>query len=281
MQIRFIKAKSILNRSRLGGYTLNPYVGCPHGCVYCYNQHFLTQIRPRNEKWGDFLEIKLNAPEVLEKEITGRYKNLKDEVFFSTVSDPYNPLEKQHQLTRKCLEVLAKAQWPVQILTKSDLVLRDIEIFKKFRHSIEIGFSITTLDKRAQMIFEPAASLVEKRIEAMEKLKKAGLKTYAFIGPILPYFTNLKQIFEILKDKVNRIWFDTLNTSKENWQGLERVLKIHYPRFLPEYRKIFFSRPESGSRQRSGEKRKEYESQLREEIEFLAKFFKIPVKICF
>lgn len=269
MQIRFIKAKSILNRSRLGGYTLNPYVGCPHGCVYCYNQHFLTQIRPRNEKWGDFLEIKLNAPEILEKEITGKYKNQKDEVFFSTVSDPYNPLEKQHQLTRKCLEVLAKAQWPVQILTKSDLVLHDIEIFKKFRHSIEIGFSITTLNKRAQMIFEPGASLVEKRIEAMKKLKKAGLKTYAFIGPILPYFTNLKQIFEILKDKVNRIWFDTLNTSKENWQGLERALKLHYPRFLSEYRQIFF------------EKRKEYETQLREEIEFLAKYFKIPVKICF
>ncbi len=269
MEIRFVQAKSILNRSRLGGHTLNPYLGCPHGCVYCYNQHFLAKIRPQNEKWGDFLEIKLNAPEILEKEITGKYKNQKEEVFFSTVTDSYNPLEKQHQLTRRCLEVLARYQWPVQILTKSDLVLRDLEIFKKFRQRIEIGFTITILDPRAQMIFEPSASPIKKRIEALKKLKKAGLKTYAFIGPILPYFTNLKQIFEILKDKVDKIWFDTLNTRKENWQGLEKALKLHYPRFLPEYKKIFFK------------KRKEYKNQLREEIEFLAKHFKIPIKICF
>jgi len=269
MQIRFVKAKSILNHSKLGGYTLNPYLGCPHNCVYCYNQHFLSKIRPGKEKWGDFLEIKLNAPEILEKEITGRYKNQQEEVFLSTVTDPYNPLEKQHQLTRRCLEILAKYQWPVQILTKSDLVLQDLDVFKKFRHRIEIGFTITILDPSVQMIFEPGAGPIGKRIEALKKLKKAGFKTYAFVGPILPHFTNLKQIFEVLKDKTDKIWFDTLNTRKENWQGLERALKLHYPRFLSEYKKIFF------------EKRKEYEIQLREEIEFWAKNFRISLKICF
>lgn len=268
MKIIFLQVKSILNKSKLGGYTLNPYVGCPHGCVYCYNQHFIKTIG-KEEKWGEFLEIKLNAPEILEKEINGKYQKQKDVVFFSTITDPYNPLEKQYQLTQRCLKILIHYQWPVQILTKSDLVLRDLEIFKKFRQHLEIGFTITTLDHRAQMIFEPGASSIEKRIEALKKLKKAGLKTYAFIGPILPHFTHLKQIFEVLKDKVNLLWFDTLNTNKENWQGLEKVLKIHYPRFLPEYKTIFFL------------KRKEYENQLREEIEFLAKYFKIPIKICF
>ncbi len=266
MQIRFIKAKSILNRSKLGGYTLNPYLGCLHGCVYCYNHHFIKAIGYQ-EKWGNFLEIKFNAPEILEKEI--RSGKLKDEVFLSTITDPYNPLEKIHQLTRKCLEILLKYQWSVSILTKSDLILRDLDLFKKFKYRIEIGFTITTLNPVAQKILEPAASLVERRIDALKKIKKLGLKTYVFIGPILPLFTNLKQIFEVLKDKTDKIWFDTLNTKKENWQGLERVLKIHYPRFLPEYRKIFF------------EKRREYEDQLREEIEFLANFYKIPVKICF
>ena len=268
VKVNFIQVKSILNKSKFGGYTLNPYIGCPHGCVYCYNQHFISKIRP-NEKWGDFLEVKLNAPEILEKEISGKYAKQKDEVFFSTITDPYNPLEKQHQLTRQCLEVLFRNKWPVEILTKSDLILRDLNLFKQFRNQIKIGLTITTLDWRAQQIFEPGASLVEKRIEALKKLKKVSLKTYAFIGPILPYFTNLKQIFEVLKDKVDKIWFDTLNTKKENWQGLERVLKLHYPRFLPEYKKIFF------------QNRQEYENQLKEEIDFLAKYFKIPVKICF
>ncbi len=265
MKIRFIKAKSILTRSKFGGYTLNPYIGCLHGCVYCYNQHFIKKIG-REEKWGNFLEIKLNAPEVLEKEITEKEK---EEVFFSTITDPYNPLEKQYQITRECLKILAKYQWPVSILTKSDLVLKDLDIFKKFYSFIKIGFTITTLNKRSQMILEPGASSIEKRIEALKKLKKAGLSTYAFIGPILPYFTNLKQIFGILKNKVDRIWFDTLNTKKENWQGLEKALKLHFPKILSEYKKIFF------------ENRRKYENQLKEEIEFLGKYFKIPVKITF
>ncbi|MFN3301857.1 MAG: radical SAM protein [Patescibacteria group bacterium] len=268
MEIRFIKAKSILNRSKINGYTINPYVGCFHGCVYCYNQHFIKAIG-REEKWGSFLEIKLNAPEILEKEINQKFRNKKNKVFFSTITDPYNPLEKQYQLTRKCLEILASSQWSVSILTKSDLILRDLDIFKKFHSRIEIGFTITTLDKRAQMILEPGASLVEKRIEALRKLKKAGIRTYAFIGPVLPFFTNLKQIFRVLKDKVMEIWFDTLNTKKENWQGLEKTLKLYYPRFFPQYKKIFFFN------------RKEYEVNLRKEIEFLAEYFKIPVQILF
>ncbi|MCX7778640.1 MAG: radical SAM protein [Patescibacteria group bacterium] len=268
MQIRFRQAKSILNRSKLGGYTLNPYLGCPHGCVYCYNQHFLKTIG-RQEKWGEFLEIKLNAPEVLEREILGKYRNLKDDVFFSTITDPYNPLERQYQLTRHCLEVLLKNEWSAEILTKSDLILRDLDLMKRFRHRLKIGFTIITLDQRAGMILEPGAPSLERRMDALKKIKKVGLKTYVFVGPILPHFTNLKQLFEILKDKVDQIWFDTLNTKKENWQGLEKTLKIHYPSLLNDYKKIFFAN------------RKDYENQLREEIKFLAKYFETPIKICF
>jgi DNA repair photolyase len=268
MQLKLVKVKSILNHSKLGGYTLNPYVGCSHGCVYCYNQHFI-KIIGREERWGDFLEIKLNGPEILEKEITGKYKNLKNEVFFSTITDPYNFLEKQYQLTRQCLEILARYQWPVQILTKSDLVLKDLDIFKKFSDQIKIGFTITTLNLKAQMIIEPGASLVEKRFQALEKLKKIGIKTYAFVGPVLPYFTDLNKIFEVLKNKVDEIWFDTLNTKKENWLGLEKALKLNFPQFLPEYKRIFF------------QGRKNYEDQLKKRIKYLAKNSGMSIKICF
>lgn len=268
MNINFIQAKLILNKSKLGGYTLNPYTGCPHGCVYCYNQHFIKIIKPE-ECWGKFLEIKINAPELLEKEITSKYAKHKDRVFFSTITDPYNPFEKQHQLTRRCLEILAKHKWPVDILTKSELVLRDLDIFKQFGKKISVGFTITVINPQFAMLLEPGTSMPAGRINALKILKKANIETYAFIGPILPYFTNLKQIFETLQTNVDHILLDTLNTKKENWQGLTRVLKQYYPRLLPKYHQIFFKN------------RKGYETQLREEIEFLAKSYRIPIKICF
>jgi len=268
MKTSFIQAKSILNKSNIGGYTLNPYTGCSHGCVYCYNQHFIKIIKPK-EKWGQFLEIKINAPELLEKEIAGKYKNKKDRVFFSTITDPYNPFEKQHQLTRRCLEVLSKHKWSVDILTKSDLILRDLDIFKQFNKKISIGFTITTINPYFALFLEPDASMPEKRIEALKILKKTGIKTYVFIGPILPYFTNLKEIFEILQNNADYLLLDTFNTKKENWQGLEKILKRHYPSLIKEYQeKLCLNRSE-------------YEQELKEKINILSQTYKIPVKILF
>lgn len=268
MKISFIQTKSILNKSKLGGYTLNPYNGCSHGCVYCYNQHFIKLMKP-DEKWGDFLEIKINAPELLEKEITGKYKNKKDRVFFSTITDPYNPFEKQHQITRRCLEVLAKHKWSVDILTKSDLVLRDLDLFKQFDKSISVGFTITTTNKSFQFLLEPGASLVEQRINALKQLKTAGIKTHVFIAPILPYFTNLRQILNEVAPYVDEMLFDSLNTNKENWQGLFNVLKVHYPSLINEYQDKLFKN------------RLKYEKELKKEIELLAKEHKVTVKIFF
>lgn len=268
MKVSFVQAKSILNKSKLGSYTLNPYTGCSHGCVYCYNQHFIKIIKPE-EKWGNFIEIKINAPELLEKELLGKYKNKKDRVFFSTITDPYNPLEKQHQITKRCLEILAKYKWSVDILTKSDLVLRDLEIFKQFNKKISVGFTITTINHQFAMLLEPGASMPDKRIEALKILKEANIETYVFIGPILPYFTNLKQIFEILEGKINHMLIDTLNTKGENWRGLEQILKNHYPQLLKEYREKLF------------ENRQKYEQETKKELNLLSQTYKIPVKILF
>lgn len=268
MKISFVQTKSILNKSKLGGYTLNPYTGCPHDCVYCYNQHFIKIIKPE-ECWGKFLEIKINAPELLEKEITDKYKNKKDRIFFSTITDPYNPFEKQHQLTRRCLEILAKHKWSVDVLTKSDLVLRDLDVFKQFDKKISIGFTITTLNPKFAMLLEPGASIPEKRIEALTTLKSSGIETYVFIGPVLPYFTNLKQIFGALQDKVDHLLIDTLNIKGENWRGVDKTLKDHYPQLLKEYReKLFENRPK-------------YEKELKKEVVLLSQIYKIPAKILF
>ncbi|MGC9048776.1 MAG: SPL family radical SAM protein [Patescibacteria group bacterium] len=266
MKVKFIQAKSILNRSKINdGYTLNPYVGCPHGCVYCYNQDFLSHIRPLSEKWGQFLEVKINAPEILGKELQ---RKPKDWVFLSTITDPYNPYEQKYQITRRCLELLLRHQWPVSILTKSILILRDLDLFKKFSE-IEIGFTITTLDNKTAKILEPKTSSPLLRIRALEKLNQAGVSTYIFVAPILFELTNLKEIFKISRNKVNEIWFDTLNTKSANWQGLVEILKNHFPKLLFRYQKIF------------QKQRFEYEMRLKKEIKLLSQQFKIPCKIYF
>lgn len=276
MKIRLIQAKSVLNRSKIGdGYTLNPYVGCPHGCIYCYNQHFIGRLRP-DEKWGQFLDVKINAPEILAKEIL---KKPKMPVFLSTVTDPYQSLEQKYRITNKCLKILIKNQWPISILTKSNLVLRDLNLFKEFSINsgnnqsqsglIEIGFTLTTLDDRMAKIIEPRASLPSERLKALSILKQTGLKTYAFIGPVLPGLTDLSVLFLELKEKVNEIWLDTLNTNLLNWQGIKRTLQKYWPKLLLIYEDNFFKN------------RKNYENQLRKECLDLSQKYQIPIRLCF
>ena len=265
MKIKIIKAKSILNKSKLsGGYTLNPYVGCSHGCAYCYNQEFIQRLRP-NQKWGQFLDIKVNAPEILKKEVQKRPKNW---VFFSTITDPYNHFEKKYQITRSCLEILLKYQWPISILTKSDLILRDIDLLKKFKEK-EIGFTLTSLSPKIAKILESKTSLPAERITALEKIHQAGIPTYAFIGPILPYLTDLSAIFKTLKGKADEIWLDSLNTRGANWQNLKHVLKENWPELAPKYENIFFKNKQA------------YESKLEQQVRKLSQEFKISIKICF
>ncbi len=181
MEIREVRAKTILTASRITDYCINPYMGCGFGCAYCYAQLIIRKFHP-NEKWGSYVDVKINAPELLEKEITRSKKGV---VMLSSVTDPYQPLEGKYELTRKCLEILLKHDFPVTILTKSPLVTRDISILKKFR-GCTVGVTITTNDDKTKNIFEPFTPPFADRIEALKRLHESGLKTYAFIGPMLP-----------------------------------------------------------------------------------------------
>ena len=124
-------------------------------------------------------------------------------VFLSTVTDPFNPLETKYQLTRRCLEVLLRSQWQVTILTKSNLILRTIDLLKQFK-KIEVGFTLTTLDDQMARLIEPEASLPSDRIKALAELHQAGISTYAFIAPVLPQLTDLEAIFKNLQGKPRR-----------------------------------------------------------------------------
>ena len=208
MIVREILAKSILSKSQVYDYVVNPYVGCSHSCRYCYAA-FMKRFTGHREPWGEFVDVKINAPELLAGEIR---KKRVGRVWVSGVCDPYQAAEKKYRLTRRCLEVLLENQWPVTIQTKSSLVLRDIEILGRF-NDIEVGFSITTADEKIRKLFEPGASPIKERIHALDVLHSRGIRTFAMIAPILPKSEGL---IGRLPGKVDHILIDRLNYSYAN-----------------------------------------------------------------
>lgn len=203
MKIKEINVKSILSPSRIYNYVINPYVGCQHACSYCYAR-FMKRFTGHKEPWGDFVDAKINAPDLLSKEIK---KKKTGTVWVSGVCDPYQPLEDKYKLTRKCLEIVVENDWPVVIQTRSPLVLRDLDILKKSK-DIEVGLSITTANDEIRNIFEPHAPPVEERLKAIEALHQNGIRTYVMIAPILPEAENL---IKLLAGRVDYIILDRMN----------------------------------------------------------------------
>jgi DNA repair photolyase len=217
MIIKEIFAKTVLSKSQIYDYAINPYVGCSHACRYCYAS-FMKRFTGHRERWGDFVDIKINAPEVLAKEIM---KKRVGRVWVSGVCDPYQTVEKKYKLTRMCLEILVARNWPVTIQTKSSLVLRDIEILEKSKDT-EVGFSITTADERMRKIFEPGAPPIKERINALEALHSRGIKTFAMIAPILP---GAEGLIKELAGKVDHVLVDRLNYHYANRIYLENKME--------------------------------------------------------
>jgi len=224
MGVKSIYAKSILQKSNLpdAGYVINPYVGCVHGCVYCYAR-FMKRFTGHSEDWGTFLDVKVNAVDLLREQLTRRREPLKETVFLSSVTDPYQPPEKKYRLTRSLLEVLLEHEVPISILTKSDLVLRDVDLLERFE-SCSVGLSLMTLDEDLTRHMEPRAISPAKRVAALRTLWDHGIRTYAFVSPYLPGITELDKLLEALLGSIHEIGVEAINTSGGNWRGVERVL---------------------------------------------------------
>jgi DNA repair photolyase len=203
MKITEKNAKSILGRSKIYDYVINPYVGCQHNCSYCYAR-FMKRFTGHKEPWGDFVDIKINAPQLLSEEIK---KKKPGTVWMSGVCDPYQPLEARYQISRKCLEILALVRWPVAIQTRSPLVLRDMDILKE-SENIEVGLSVTTANNEIRRIFEPKAPAIGERLRTLERLHRNGIRTFAMIAPILPEAGDL---IGMLAGNVDYIILDRMN----------------------------------------------------------------------
>jgi DNA repair photolyase len=238
--VREIECKSILTKSGIEGvdYALNPYVGCAHGCVYCYAS-FMKRFTGHKEEWGAFVDIKANAAVVLARQMR-RAKH--GNIVSGTVTDPYQPLEERYEITRACLEVLTDYDFPVSILTKSDLVLRDLDLLRRLK-DLEVGFTITTLDEEVRWVFEPHPSPISARLVALAELAGTRVKTWAFCGPLLPFLSDgegqMDALFgELARAGVSYIIVDSIKLSSAIWGKVRKVLERHYPDLVERYRHV-------------------------------------------
>ncbi len=200
-----VEARSVLNASKIHEYCVNPYTGCEIGCVYCYAALFMRRYSGHTEPWGEFVDVKINAPALLARQIR---RAKRGKIWFSSVCDPYQPLEERYALTRRSLEVLVGHDFPVEIQTKSALVRRDLDVIRRIP-GIEVGFTVATDEEMFARMFEKRSSPVRERLEVLREFKTAGVRTFAFAGPLLP--GNPERLARFLAGAADRVLIDRMN----------------------------------------------------------------------
>ena len=230
--IRTVEVKSILSKSNLPvcEYAVNPYVGCTHGCKYCY-ACFMKRFTGHMEEWGRFLDVKIWP------EIKNPRKYAGKELFIGSVTDPYLPQEETYGRTRELLMQLKGSGAKLGIATKSDLVLRDLDLISTFPDA-RVSWSINTLDESFKKDMDKAVS-IERRLAAMEAFHKAGVRTTCFISPIFPGITDVEAIIRRAKDHCNLIWLENLNLRGSYKAVIMGYIKEKYPQLLPLYQEIY------------------------------------------
>ena len=232
VKISDIDVKSVLTKSNLpvSDYSVNPYVGCTHACKYCYAS-IMKRFTNHPEPWGEFLDVK-HWPEMTNPE---KYKG--KELFIGSVTDPYNPQEEVYRRTRALLQQLKGSGVKISIQTKSDLVLRDMELIRTFPDA-RVGFSINTLDERFKDDMDNAVS-IERRLEAMRQFHEAGIRTTCFISPIFPGITDVMAIIERVKDRCNLVWLENLNLRGNYKSVIMDYIRDKHSELLSLYEEIY------------------------------------------
>ena len=230
--IRDVETKNIMTKSNLpvGGYSVNPYVGCTHACKYCYAS-FMKRFTGHTEEWGTFLDIK-HWPEIKHPE-----KYAGQRVVIGSVTDGYNPQEKEFGNTRKLLEQLRGSGADILICTKSDLVVRDIDLLKELGQ-VTVSWSINTLDEKFKEDMDAAVS-IERRIAAMKQIYDAGIRTVCFVSPVFPGITDFEAIFERVKDQCDLFWLENLNLRGGFKNTVMDYIAEEYPDLVPLYDEIY------------------------------------------
>lgn len=234
--VKPIRCKTALSRAGIGGYRycLNPYFGCAHGCLYCYADTVL-RFQSRAGRWGGFVAPKVNFPQVLARELQ-RKRGLSGRVILGTVTDAYQPAEAEFGLTRESLAVLAAAdpEAEIELLTKSDLVVRDADLLRKLPNC-SVGFTVTVPDDGAAAVLEPGAAPPAARLRAARRLAAAGIEVWAFVAPVLPGITDAPGVLERLvgalsEAGVREVYLDALNPYPASVERLAAAYRANFPR---------------------------------------------------
>lgn len=258
--IREIDVQSVMTKSSLpvGGFSVNPYVGCPHACKYCYAS-FMKRFTGHTEPWGTFLDVKHWKP------IDNPHKFDGQRIIIGSVTDGYNPYEEEFRRTRKLLEELKGTNAEIMICTKSDLVLRDLDLLKEFP-KITVSWSVNTLDEQFRYDMDRAVS-IERRLEAMKQVSNAGIRTVCFISPIFPGITDVKAIIHRVKDFADLVWLENLNLRGQFKGDIMGYIREKHPELETLYDEIY------------NKKSQDYWKALEQEIAAFARTEGFPYRI--
>lgn len=224
------ETKSLLTATKIGSFAINPYIGCPHACKYCYAS-FMKRFTNHPEPWGDFLDVKRCAEKINLRKISGK------NVFMSTATDPYNPLEAKYCITRSILEQLVDSDCYLQISTKNKLILRDLDLLKRMKH-LCVAMSINTTDERFRADMD-SGSTVEERFDTLRRFHEEGIYTILFMSPIFIGITDWQAIIERSRNFIDEYWFEDLNLRGGYKSVIMQYVCDNYPARYPLYERIY------------------------------------------
>ena len=235
MVVKELNIKDYLTKSNLpdSDYVINPYVGCTHGCKYCYAS-FMKRFTGHKENWGDFIDIKRCNKPIDLKKISGK------NIFLSSVTDCYNQYEKDFCITRNILEQLVDSDCNLSISTKSKLILRDIDLLKQMKNLI-VCMSINTLNEKFRSDMDNA-STIKERIDTLKELHNNGIYTVLFMSPIFPYITEWKEIIDQTKDYIDEYWFENLNLRGNYKKEILDYIRTNYSDLYSDYIDIYLKK---------------------------------------
>lgn len=260
MNTKIVNAGALCTPSKLpaSDYVINPYVGCIHRCRYCY-ACFMGRFTGHTEEWGTYIDPKKYDSYKLPNNLEGKT------ILIGSVTDAYNPAESKYCLMPDILKALSKCPAHVEILTKSKLILRDIEHIKMIP-DIAVGVSLSNLNDQDNREIEPGAASAEERLKTLQVLHEAGIKTYLFVAPFLPGITNLRALFEAVNTSVDFVCIENLNLRGSYKQPMLQFVQQHHSDVYKLWETIYLLK-----------KGEEYWCDVERQFESLGKEYNIPV----
>lgn len=241
-------AKSVLNavRGMPFAWSINPYRGCYHECRFCYARRTHSYLNEDGvDRWGGRIYVKVNTPSVLRSELAKRsWKH--ETVAIGTVTDPYQPLEGTYKLTRGALEALRDYETPASVITRSPLIVRDVDVLQQLARcaGVHVSISIATLDEKLARDIEPTVAPPRQRLRAVRMLAEAGIHVNVALAPVLPQITdsteNIDAVVAAARDAgAHRVWHNTLYLHDVTRESFFSYLRERKPELLAEYAQTY------------------------------------------